>query len=347
MKPGVRVSGERNGEKDKSTGEKDADGVQRVTSRSDCATDCSSTCRLRGRCYAFNVAPDPEHVSITRREHARNRLKRWTRFWKEATKGVLDARDWKRQHHEALLTATANRNRWDGSVRSLRTQLTEDANPPLEGEIKTAEQRRDKAQARIEKLTKAIASENDNIASVKRRAKRAFTKRRHFLKRSRFFAVKVRHFKELREQREKRQPKFEPWMANGANYQDASGGAKAFIARAVVLHGLTCTSMARTYVPTGGSTSSYHLVWNGGRAGDAAGSQDRMEACQLSEYERGRGLPGQLEMFGPVNERCLKLGNSLTLAEGDPLENLHDSHVHCAEEDSAVDAALNRKQGET
>lgn len=287
---------------------------------------------------------DPLAVTINWREQARSRAKRYARFIRDATVGLLGVRKRRDKHHEVLVAAAKRRTRWDNSARELRAQLTPGkTNPPLESEIAQAEKRRDKAETQIESLATRIEEDNLQIRKVKRRAKRAVAKNRHFLKRARFFAVRVRHLRELKKQREKQQPEFKPWMANGADWKDASEGARAYVARAVVLHGLTCTSMARTYVPAGGSTTSYHLVWNGGRAGDAAGSMERMEACQRAEYKRGLGLAGQLEMFGPINDHCLKLGSSLTLAEGDPLENLHDTHVHCAEEDSAVAAALNRK----
>lgn len=287
------------------------------------------------------MAPDPIVVNVTRREHARNRAKRYARFLTDATVGLIRVRRRRKERHEAVHAATATRDRYERSVKDLRAQLVDGKpNPQLDGEIATAERRARKAQERINGLVASIEDDNAQIQKLKRRAKRAVTKRRHFLKRARFFAVKVRHFKKLREQREKEQPTFEPWMANGADYKNASEGAKAFIARAVVLHGLTCTSMARTFVPPGGSTSSYHLVWNGGRAGDAAGSQDRMEACQRAEYERGKGLTGQLEMFGPNNSLNLKFGDPLVQAEGSANEDLHDSHVHAAETDEAVEAAI-------
>lgn len=122
------------------------------------------------------------------------------------------------------------------------------------------------------------------------------------------------------------QPKYESWMANGYN-DYVTQGVKDFIARGVVNYGLVCTSLRRTYVPPGGSTTSYHLQ-SPGRAGDIAGS--RMIEFQISEYGRNLGNSGCLELFGPDNTRNLKYGNQLTLGEGTGLENLHDTHVHGA-----------------
>lgn len=163
-------------------------------------------------------------------------------------------------------------------------------------------------------------------ARYKSKQARTKRKRRHWKKRARFWLAKLRHRRKLRKARQQAQPEFQPWMANGANWRDASHEARDFIARAVVHGGLTCTSMARDYVPVGGSYTSLHLIRNGGRAGDAAGSRTAMVDFQWSEYWRNRGK--DVELFGPDNILCLKHGLPAPQPEGSPNENLHDSHVH-------------------
>lgn len=285
-------------------------------------------------------------VEISRRERAREKAKRWAGFLKEATVGVRQTLKRRKGLTEALHTADRKRKHHGRRIEELRAEreIAEKGNPSgipsIEKRITHHQREQTKAADRIKALEERIDEENDRLVAVKARAKRGVRKRRYWRKRFTGSIRKIVHIRELRKQRKRGQPEFQPWMANGADYRNASKGAKAFIARAVVLHGLSCTSMARTYVPAGGSTVSYHLTWNGGRAGDAAGSREAMVKCQHAEYRRGLGLTGQLEMFGPDNDKNLKYGQSLSQAEGSLNEDLHDSHVHCAEEDSAVTAAL-------
>jgi hypothetical protein len=118
--------------------------------------------------------------------------------------------------------------------------------------------------------------------------------------------------------------RWEPWMANGRD-ANVSANVKDFCARGVVNFDLYVTSLKRNYVPPGGSTTSYHLS---GHAGDIAGT--RMVAFQVSEYETNRGNGACWELFGPDNDAWLKHGADTGGAEGTPLEQLHDSHVHGA-----------------
>lgn len=157
----------------------------------------------------------------------------------------------------------------------------------------------------------------------RKRALRAANKRRFWRKRARFWFVRWQHRKELDAQRRAGQPKFEAWMLNG-HPEPKGTESKAFIARAVVLWNLTVTSTVRTYVPAGGSSSSFHLAWVCGCAVDVAGPMDRMEDCQRAEYARSEAD----ELFGPINDKWLKYGEPTAGAEGSPLEQLHDTHVH-------------------
>lgn len=147
-------------------------------------------------------------------------------------------------------------------------------------------------------------------------------KRRYWKARARFWLTKLQHRKEMRELRSAAQPKFQPWMANGYDWRGSCPQVRRYIARAVAA-GLTCTSLKRNFIPPGGSTTSLHLS---GRAGDAAGSADKMAAFQLAEYDRDKGH--SVELFGPSNDVCLVHGAPYTMPEGSPLETLHDTHVH-------------------
>lgn len=175
---------------------------------------------------------------------------------------------------------------------------------------------------RLSELTKKLDSKEVKRDRLVARAHRYAEARKWWIKRR----TKLR--KKLKKAREKSQqggqPQYQSWMANG-HPDNVNQEVKNFIARGVVNYGLYCTSLYRNYVPPGGSTTSYHLQ---GRAGDIAGS--RMTEFQISEYNRNLGNSGCLELFGPDNSRNLKYGNSLYLAEGSGLENLHDTHVHGA-----------------
>lgn len=113
-------------------------------------------------------------------------------------------------------------------------------------------------------------------------------------------------------------------MAHGLN-TNVTAFVKKVLAWGYLDFDLYITSMRRDYVPAGGSTTSYHLV---GKAGDIAGA--RMAEFQKAVYEKFRGNPAILELFGPDNSLNLKYGSPLYLAEGSALENLHDTHVHVA-----------------
>ena len=78
---------------------------------------------------------------------------------------------------------------------------------------------------------------------------------------------------------------------------------------------------------TGGrhAVTSFHYS---GRAADVAGPPAAMVRFQRREHSRrGRRY---LELFGPDNRACRKNGRPVRLAEGAPLEKLHDTHVHGA-----------------
>jgi peptidoglycan hydrolase CwlO-like protein len=196
--------------------------------------------------------------------------------------------------------------------------------------------------ARIEALRAKLAENNKHIESLHERLHSREVEKNKLLKHidevrsQRKWALKAHtiYRKKLREARKHAQqqqqpsgqPQYQSWMANGHD-DYVTQGVKNFIARGVVNYGLVCTSMRRTYVPPGGSTTSYHLQ-SPGKAGDIAGS--RMTEFQLSEYNRNHGYSGCLELFGPDNAHNLKYGNTLYLAEGTALENLHDTHVHGA-----------------
>lgn len=188
--------------------------------------------------------------------------------------------------------------------------------------------------AKIAKLTRELAVASlayDEAASrasiaekqyrrADRTAKRATAKAKWWMKRKTVLRRKLKAAKR------KAIPSYEPWMANGYNDQ-VTPAVKAFVARGVVKYDLYVTSMRRTHVPPGGSSTSYHMAYPG-KAADLAGA--KMAQFQLSEWERNKGKSTCLELFGPDNNACLKHGVSMSMPEGSALETLHDSHVHGA-----------------
>lgn len=139
-------------------------------------------------------------------------------------------------------------------------------------------------------------------------------------------AIRVYRRRYERARRRHGEPRWHRSMANGCDAR-VNDRVKAFVARGVVNFDCYATSLFRTFVPPGGSPTSYHLRH---MAGDMAGA--RMEEFQESEYRRGKGDrdPLCLELFGPRNDRCLKNGVPAPQAEGSPNETLHDTHVHGA-----------------
>lgn len=117
---------------------------------------------------------------------------------------------------------------------------------------------------------------------------------------------------------------WEDWMGAGLN-ANVSPFVKKVVAWGILDYDLVATSLARDYVPPGGSTTSFHL---NGHAGDIAGP--RMSEFQQAVFNLFKGNADMWELFGPINGDCLKYGAAIYLGEGTPLENLHDTHVHVA-----------------
>lgn len=61
--------------------------------------------------------------------------------------------------------------------------------------------------------------------------------------------------------------------------------------------------------------------------GTAVGDR-RRRRFQRSEYRRAHRVGGYTELLGPINDNCYLNGHPVTLAEGSPLEQAHDNHVH-------------------
>jgi hypothetical protein len=205
----------------------------------------------------------------------------------------------------------------------------------------TSEERRQEVRKRLDNVVKEKDQVLREIKELRKDRNRTFDRKRHLadratawvrahiVYRSRWRKAKKRH----QEQQQQggggsSQPTFEPWMANGRNWQDANQWSRDFVARAVVIDGNYCTSMARTFVPPGGSTTSWHLVWNGGKAADVG----PMAATQSREFNRGKGNAKYFELFGPNNYQWLKYGSVISGTEGSGLEQLHDTHTHGAGE---------------
>lgn len=126
---------------------------------------------------------------------------------------------------------------------------------------------------------------------------------------------------------------WEDWMANG-HPLNFSRAAKAEAAIGVLQYGLTVTSTWRATVLPQSNPASFHGPnVNPGKAVDLAGPWDKMVEYQGGVFNRRKGDPKLLELFGPANALWLKYGQPTTGAEGTFLEDLHDSHVHVAADD--------------
>jgi hypothetical protein len=87
---------------------------------------------------------------------------------------------------------------------------------------------------------------------------------------------------------------------------------------------------------TNGQHSAHSLHYQG-RAGDVGLRSDeigtpkglhKMEKFQDAEFKRARQVGGYTELIGPINNEVILSGVVSPLAEGTPLENQHDNHVH-------------------
>lgn len=154
------------------------------------------------------------------------------------------------------------------------------------------------------------------VAAFKRSTKRT----KWWIKRKTVYRRRLKRAKKLAN------PKWESWMANGADDYAVPAVLRS-LARGVVHYDLAVTSIHRNHVPAGGSTTSYHL-YDPSKAGDIAGA--RMEEFQRDEYKRNKGNTNCLELMGPDNGAWLKHGAHMSIPEGDPLETLHDTHAHLA-----------------
>lgn len=75
------------------------------------------------------------------------------------------------------------------------------------------------------------------------------------------------------------------------------------------------------------TATSYHYTNHAidfGTGNGEVGPKIELQKWLFGEY------PEALELFGPLNDRCIKNGQRITLTEGSDLENLHDTHTHWA-----------------
>jgi hypothetical protein len=130
-----------------------------------------------------------------------------------------------------------------------------------------------------------------------------------------------------RTRRWRRRHLFHKWMLNG-HPGGLTRPVRKFIVRAHN-HGLFVTS-TRDGVH---SPTSWHYS---GHAADVAAPMtsegvSRMVRFQSEEWRRQRrGATQYAELFGPANDRWVKNGQLIRAREGDPLEQMHDNHVHGA-----------------
>jgi GH25 family lysozyme M1 (1,4-beta-N-acetylmuramidase) len=110
-----------------------------------------------------------------------------------------------------------------------------------------------------------------------------------------------------------------------------NAGARRFITRGFAA-GLVPTSTLRAARFPG--DRSYHMR---GQAADMGARRDisaaqalkRKQRFQAAEYRR-RHKTRPIELIGPLNDKCVLAGAPARLAEGTPLEDQHDDHVHAA-----------------
>lgn len=254
---------------------------------------------------------------------------------------------WKKAAKFARNRATFFRKRLK-EVRQERRQLVQEkvalqrllvdkrtANRTIRKELRTG----DPSPRRRKNLEEKLAENVADVEKLKARLKDVRKRLRFLLDSEDHKADKVawwvkrntvfrRRYRKAKKEHKKEggQPKFEPWMANGYNWQDSNQAVRDFVARAVVIDGNYTTSMARNYVPPGGSQTSFHLS---GKAADVGPSLK----TQYREYELNKGNPKCLELFGPDNYKNLKYGNTITLAAGSGIELLHNTHNHGAFDD--------------
>jgi hypothetical protein len=246
----------------------------------------------------------------------------------EARRRFKAAKDRFQHANAAIKTHKAKAKELEKRERTLEAKLKAALGTPQEDALRAqlVEVRGDRARVRRE-ITQLRKDRNRTLDTKRHFADRVQNwVRVHVIYRRKWKKARKRHQEQEQEQPGSSQPSFEPWMANGKNYWDANQWAKDFVARAVVIDGNYCTSMARTYVPPGGSSTSYHLVWNGGKAADVG----PMSTTQVREFNRGKGSGQYYELFGPINSQWLKFGSVISGAEGSALEQLHDTHTHGA-----------------
>jgi len=256
---------------------------------------------------------------VTRFTEAWRKANRKAKHWNAKRKALRAKRKkWKKRRGSLVL----ERKRAYRAFTEARADLDRELARPHPNQVRVHNLR--------EKLMRRHAEFDEVMAKIEvvdNRLERVMTRLKNTNARLRWWVKKRTVLrKKLEAAKQKARPEYESWMANG--YDDnVTDGVKAFVARGVVKYDCYVTSMRRSYVPPGGSTTSWHLS-NPGKAADMGGA--RMSEFQRSEFERNKGKSECLELFGPVNDRCLKYGVPMSLSEGDALETLHDTHVHGA-----------------
>ena len=170
--------------------------------------------------------------------------------------------------------------------------------------------------------------------------KRLFwTKRRVWAReRHHHWGLVIKHRKDRLRRWIQQHETFQSYMANGNPYEKLTPEAKYGI-YLDFRGGNYVTSTYEGYPGDGvHSPGSYHYLENQpdgkARCWDAgAGTLSPMNKAQIREA--GRAGPFLIEMFGPENTFEYKNGVRFTLAEGDPLETMHDNHKHTCIRDGA------------
>ena len=254
----------------------------------------------------------------TRRKLVKAKLRRWTRtlpaLWREARRAkrreakLRGARQSAIEHRAHLLEGI---DRQRSALRYAHRNHDHGAYAALEPRLLTLIQRRNRDSARIAWLEMQIAVELAAVRTVRLRLRRGLTKRRFWRERARFSIVRLCHWRELHRMRQTGEAEERPWMANGYPQGLLDSRAGAWLARAVVLHRLTCVE-ARP------------------RRLSVVGSQDAMLAAQPAEAAT-LNTGTVLSLRGPDWTTWLDPAQgTVKVAESYPLEERADMQITLA-----------------
>lgn len=259
-----------------------------------------------------------------RLKKATRKLRRKRKAHNRHEKTAEQAKDLIAKAQKKLDKAIARAEKARAERDAARAEAERAADERREEDARAAREREVAAQKDLDREREAIKGEREKIKALRK-------ERQHANERVRILAQQIKWWvkrrtilrKKIKRAKARREPKFEPWMANGHEYWNLTPRAQKLLAIAVVHYGLVCTSITRNW-----GTGSFHERVPT-RGFDCAGK--RMTEFQRDLYfEEIKGIEVEdiLELFGPDNFACVDNGVRMTMAEGSGLETLHDNHVH-------------------